>query len=55
MARSLTDSITFAHQQLKAAREDGRADRIIFWVARVNALLDEYTARQACTSPQETR
>lgn len=42
---SLAISITFAHGRLKAARQDGCADRICYWRAKVDELLDEWPER----------
>ena len=40
--RNLRDDITAAQRQLTAARIDGAAEKIHFWAARVNELLDQY-------------
>jgi hypothetical protein len=37
----LTDSITYANDQLKRARQDGGCDQIRFWAHRLDQLLDE--------------
>lgn len=37
----LTDSVTFAHNQLKRARQDGGCEQIMFWARRIDQLLDE--------------
>jgi hypothetical protein len=43
--RNLRDDITYARNQLKAAREDGGAEKICFWSARFDELLDRYPRR----------
>lgn len=37
----ITDSVTFAHTQLKRARQDGGCEQIVFWTRRIDQLLDE--------------
>lgn len=46
---ALTDSITFAHEQLKRAREDGGCEQIVFWARRIDQLLDELSANRMPT------
>lgn len=38
----LDTRIAHAHDRLKAARQDGCADQILFWRSEVDHLLDEY-------------
>lgn len=44
--RGITDSIAFAHEQLKRARQDGGCDQICFWYRRRDQLLEELSAQQ---------
>ena len=40
--QDLCDAIVRAREELKKWREDGNADKIFFYAARVNELLDKY-------------
>lgn len=41
----IADSITFAHNELKRARQDGGCEQIMFWTRRIDQLLDKLSER----------
>lgn len=52
-ARNLREDIAAAHTQLKRWREDGHAERIAFWLARRDELLDRLPrSQQPVEAPQ---